>query len=160
MASELFFGGGCVDPAGCAFVLCTEQPAEMRWLTCMCVGLKYLPSSSATPSWISLWHAITRPPLLQSRVWHMEKSALHPSQNLGRSGSYRQYFMKRASLHSWAPSSVPLTIDGCTVSHAPVFVAHSKWCANWTGSSARVSTSASYDRIVFLFLTSHLPSRV
>ena len=54
------------------------------------------------------------------------------------SGGSRPYHRKRASRHSCAPSYVPFTVNGCTFSHAPVFVSRHKGCAYWTGSPARV----------------------
>ena len=39
VSSDIFVDGGWVDPAGCAFVLCTEWPAKMRGLSRTCVGL-------------------------------------------------------------------------------------------------------------------------
>ena len=88
----------------------------------------------------------------------MEKVALHLSHNLGRSGGYRKYHRKRASCYSCAPSSVPLTVDGCTVNHAPVFISRRNQRATWTGEPANVSASASYYRNKFLFLAYPLPS--
>ena len=54
----------------------------------------------------------------------------------------RTYIRKRSSQHSFVPSSVPFTIDGCTFSHAPIFVSRRKRCASWTGFPARVSARA------------------
>ena len=101
---------------------------------------------------------MTRPPFLQSRACKMEKAELHLSQNLGRSGGSMPYCSKRVSYHSCAPSSVPFTDDGFTVSHIPVFVTRRKWRATWTRAPARVSSSASSDHLVFRFCTSSLPS--
>ena len=47
-----------------------------------------------------------------------------------------------------APISVPFTVDGCTVSHAPVFFACLSWCAPSTGPLAVVDASASSARCV------------
>ena len=51
------------------------------------------------------------------------------------------YCRKRASRHSCAPSSVPLTMDGCTVSQAPVFVSRcsQRACKTVPPSSAAIS---------------------
>ena len=87
----------------------------------------------------------------------MEKAALRPSQNLGGSGGSRTYHRKRATHHYCAPSSVLLTVDDCTDSHAPVFVASSKQRTAWTGALYRASASAYSDHKVFLFLTYSLP---
>ena len=62
----------------------------------------------------------------------MVNLALQPSQYLERSRGSRPYRMKRVSCHSCAPSSVPFTVDGCTIRQAPVFVAHHRQRAPWT----------------------------
>ena len=84
------------------------------------------------------------------------------SQNLGMSGGYRPYRSKRASRHSCSPSSVPFTVDGCTISHAPVFFTRRKQRerrATWTRAPVRVvPASASSDRLSFCFRAYYLPS--
>ena len=65
---------------------------------------------------------------------------------LGRSGRSKPYCRNRASGHSCAPSSVPFTVDGCTIINAPVFVAFRKWHVSWTGIPSRVYDRASYAR--------------
>ena len=87
----------------------------------------------------------------------MEKAALHPSHNLGRSRGSRQYHRKRVFLHSYSPSYVPFIVDGCTASHAPVLVTHRKRHTTWTGAPTMVSVSASSDSLEFRFRTSFLP---
>ena len=52
---------------------------------------------------------------------------------MGRSGGSRPYRRAREYLHSCAPSSAPFTVDGCTFSQAPVFVARRIRCTPWTG---------------------------
>ena len=88
----------------------------------------------------------------------MDKAALQPSPNLGRSGGSRQYLRKRSSRLSCAHSSVPFTVNVCTVSHAPVFTNYLKGNVTWTRAYGRVSTSASSDHLAFRFLISSLPS--
>ena len=158
VASKLFFVGGCVNPDGCAFVFCTAQPVNMRRLLHTCVGVKSLPTRYVTLPQSTLWCAVTRPPLLQSRAWHMEKVVLQPSHNLDKSGGSRPYHRKRASRHSCAASSVSLTVDDCTVSHDPVFISRHKWRETWNGAPSRFFASSSSDRKVFLFLTYSIPS--
>ena len=77
---------------------------------------------------------------------------------MGRSGGSRTYHRKRASHHSCAPSSVPFTVDGCTVSQAPVFVARRRRCVPWTGAAAMVKVRASSDRCALRFRTTVRPS--
>ena len=72
----------------------------------------------------------------------MVNLALQPSQYLGRSGGSKPYCRKRASRHSCDPISVPFTVDGCTASQDPVFVAHRSRRASWTGSLTMVSARA------------------
>ena len=88
----------------------------------------------------------------------MEKAEFQLSQNLGGSGGSRSYRRKRASHHSYAPSSVPLTVDVCTVSHAPVFFPRRKQHVTWTEQLSRVSANDSSDLVLLLFPTSSLPS--
>ena len=88
----------------------------------------------------------------------MENTELHPSQNLGRSRGSRPYRRKRASRHSYSSNSIPFTIDGCTVSRAPVFVTCVKRYATWTGAPVRVSASAFSKGLTFRFRTYPLPS--
>ena len=95
-----------LDPASFEFGLFTAQPAKMRGSLRTRVGVKDFTESSTTPSQSSLQRTVTRPPRLKSRAWHMEKLALQLSQYLGRSGGSRKYLRKRASRHSYAPSSV------------------------------------------------------
>ena len=80
----------------------------------------------------------------------MEKAVLQPSQNLGRSGGSRTYHRKRASSNSCATIYVPLTVDGCTIGHSPIFAACRKRRMAWTGSPSRVSASAFSEQMVFL----------
>ena len=144
-------------PAGWSFGCWKAQPANMRGLSRMCVVIQALPARSATPSWRSLWCAVTRPPLFKSRAWHIEKVELQPSHNMGRSVGYRTYHRKRAPCHSCAPSYIPLTVDCCNVIHYPVFVTCHKWIETWTGAPARVSSSAAPNLITFRFRNSPLP---
>ena len=137
-------GDLALDLVGFAFVLFTAQREKMRVLLRTWVGMKDFLASSATPSRSSLWRAVTRPPQFQSRIWHMEKLALYLSQYWGRSRGSRPYRRKRASRHSCASSSVLFSVDGCTVSHAPVFVTLRTRHTSWTGAPARVSSSAYY----------------
>ena len=130
-------------PAGLAFSLFTAWPAKMRRSLRTCEGVKAFPVRSVTPSRSSLWRAVTMSPLLQSRVWQIFNLALQTSQYVWRSGRSRPYLRKRVSRHSWAPSSVPFTVDGCTVSQAPVFVARCSRHVLWTEAPASVATSAS-----------------
>ena len=78
---------------------------------------------------------------------------------MGRSGGSRPYHRNRASLHSWTPSSVPLTVDGCTVSQAPVFVAPHRRRAFKTGGPSSAAVRASSARICPRLLTSVQSSR-
>ena len=89
----------------------------------------------------------------------MEKVALHPLQYLRRSGVSRPYCRKREYRHSCAPCSVQFTVGGCTISHAPVFVAYSKRCGPSTGDPARVSAVAFYALRALRFHTYDIPSR-
>ena len=157
VASGFFFDDGSVDPAVCAFGCWTSRPSKMRESSRTCVGVKVFPARSATPSYISLLHAVNRLSFLKSRSWYMEKAALQPLQNLGRSGGSRPYCRKRSSIHSCAPSYVPFTVYGCTISHAPIFFPRRNRRATWTGSLVRVSASASSNRFAFRLLTSSLP---
>ena len=86
----------------------------------------------------------------------MDKAELQPSHNFGRSGSSRPYHRKKESRHSCAPSSIPFTLDGCTVIHAPIFVTRHKRHAIWTGATAKVSISASSNPLAFRFLAPSL----
>ena len=104
------------------FDLCTAWPVKKRGSSRMYMGVNALPAKSATLSRSFLWRTLIRSPFLKSRAWHMDKAALQPSHNLGRSGGSIPYFRKRASCHFCAPSSVPFIFDGCTLSHDPVFV--------------------------------------
>ena len=79
----------------------------------------------------------------------MENMAFQPSKNLGRSVGSSPYLRKRESRHSRAPNSIPFTVDGCTSRHDPVFVTPCKRRATWTGSTTRVSASASSDLLFF-----------
>ena len=103
---------------------------------------------------------MTRPPFLQSRACQMEKAELQPSQNLGGPGGLMPYRRKRVFCHSCAPSSVPFTVNGFTVSHIPVFVARRKWRENCTSAPSRVSASASSDHLALHFRNSSLPSLI
>ena len=87
----------------------------------------------------------------------MEKAVFQTSHNLVRSGGYSIKHRKRSSLHFCTPISVTFIVDDCTVSHARVFVTRRKWRATWTGALARVSCSASSDRLAFCFRNSSLP---
>ena len=71
----------------------------------------------------------------------------------------RPYRRKRASCHSCDPSSVPFTVDGFTVSQAPLFVARCsrRACRTGTPSSAAVSVSSACHCL--LRLTAVRPSR-
>ena len=126
----------------------------------MCMGVKAFPYRSATPSQSSLWRALTRPPFLQSRAWEINNAEFQPSQNLGSYGGSRTYFRKRAYHHSCAPSSVPFTVDSCTVSHSPIFFTCQKQLATWTRAPARVSAIASSYRLAFRFRTYSLLSLI
>ena len=88
----------------------------------------------------------------------MDKVVLQSSQNLGSSGVSRPYHRKKASCHSFTPSSVLFTVNGCTVRHAPVFFTCHKLCANWAGSLFRVPINAFSGCLAFCFHTSSLPS--
>ena len=145
-------------PDSLDFGLFTEQPEKMRGYSRTWEGVKALPDRSATPSRSSLWRAVTRPPLLQLRAWQIVNLALQLSQYFGRSGGYRPYLRKRVSRHSCAPISVPFTVDSCTVSQAPVFVARCSQRALWTGASVSVSASASSARCVLRRQTAVWPS--
>ena len=90
----------------------------------------------------------------------MEKASLQTSLNLGRSRVSRPYCRKRASHHSCVPSSVPFTVEGCTISHSLVFVTRLNRRATLTRALARVSTSASSDLLTFRFHTSSLHSLI
>ena len=79
----------------------------------------------------------------------MENRALQPSQYFGRSWVSRPYRRKATSRHSCAPSSVPFTVDGCTISQAPVFVARHNRRVTTSGSPAMVVSS---DAIAFATL--------
>ena len=70
----------------------------------------------------------------------------------------RIYIRKRAYRHSCAPSFIPFTADGCTGSHAPVFVAHHSQRAHWTGDPAKVSARASSASKTPRFRTAVFPS--
>ena len=82
---------------------------------------------------------------------------LQLSHSLGRYGGSRPYHRKRASHHSFKPSSVPFTVDGCTVIHAPVFVTCRKQCATEAGAPVKVSYSVASDCNTFLLHTPPLP---
>ena len=85
--------------------------------------------------------------------------SFQPLQYLGRSGGSRPYRKKRASRHSCTPSSVPFTVDGCTVSQAPVFVARRIPRALSTGGPASVAVSASSACCWLCLKTAVRPSR-
>ena len=89
----------------------------------------------------------------------MENLDWQPLQCVGRSGGSMPYHRKRASLHSCAPRSVPLTVDGCTVIQAPVFVARRSWRACNTGDPSSAAVSASYACFYPLCRNSVRPSR-
>ena len=74
----------------------------------------------------------------------MQNLAWQPLQCVGRSGGWRPYRRKKTLRHSCAPSSFPLTVDGCTVSQAPIFVARRSWraCNTRNPSSAAVRASS------------------
>ena len=95
--------------------------------------MKDFPARSLTLSQNSSWHDMTRSPFLQSRACNIEKLVLHPSHSLGSSGGSMPYLRNRASHHSCSPSSMPFTVDGCIVSHAPVFVTRRKRHATEVG---------------------------
>ena len=77
---------------------------------------------------------------------------------MGRSGGSRPYHRKREYRHSCAPSSVPFTVDGCTVRHAHVFITRCKRREIWIGAPISVSSSASSNRLALLFHTYSIPS--
>ena len=83
---------------------------------------------------------------IKNRAWH-------PSQYLGRSGGSRPHHRKRALRHSWPPRSVLLTVEGSTVSQAPVFVAHCILHACNTGGPSSAAVSASSARLFPRILT-------
>ena len=118
--------------ASFAFDLFTEKLAKTRRSLRTWVCVKAFQARSAIPSKISLYRSVKRPPRLQSREWYIEKFALQPSQYFGMSGGSRPYRRKRSSCHPFAPIPVPFTVDGCTFSHAPVFIACRKQRAPWT----------------------------
>ena len=150
--------GVVLDLAGFAFVLFMAQPPNMRGSLRTWVGVKALPYRSTIryrdhcdASWqgypsCSQGHEIWR-------NWCCSRHSIW-----GGLWGPRPYRNKRASLHSCAPSSVPFTVDGCTVSHAPVFVDLRKRRASWTEPSARVSSRASSSRRTLQFCTSALTS--
>ena len=74
-----------------------------------------------------------RRPFFQSKAWHIEKVALYPSHSVGRSGGSSLYCRKRSSQNSCVPSSMPFTVDGCTISHVLVFVTRHKQCETDVG---------------------------
>ena len=119
-------------PANIYFSLFMERLARMRELLLMCKGVEAFPARSATPSRSLLSSAETRPPLLQSRAWQIMNLKFQPSLYVRRSEGAIPYHRKRASPHSCAPSSVPFTVDSCTVSQAPVFVFCRSRHALWT----------------------------
>ena len=80
----------------------------------------------------------------------MENLAWKQSQCVGRSRGLRPYRRNRASRHSCAPSFVPLTVDGCTVSQAPVFVARCSLRACKTGPPYSAAVRASIGIILKL----------
>ena len=82
---------------------------------------------------------------------------MKPSQNLVRSGGFRPYHRKRESIHYRTPSFVLFTVDGCNISHDPVFFTRHKRRDNWAGALTRVSYSASSDRLAFRLCNSSLP---
>ena len=77
---------------------------------------------------------------------------------MGRSGGSRPYHRKRSSCHSYAPSSVPFNLDGCTVRQELVFVARYSHCAPWNASPEMVAIRASSARWALCFLTAVRPS--
>ena len=147
-----------LDPAGLGFVLLMAQSEYIKGLLRTWAGVKALPARSATPSRSSLWRAVTRPPFLQSRAWLMVNLASHPSQCDGRSGGSSPYRRKRASRHSWSPRSVPVTVDGSTMSQAPVFAARRILCACWTGGPSSAAVNAASARCFPLCRTASRPS--
>ena len=62
-------------------------------------------------------------------------------------------------LHSCVPRSFPLTVDGCTVSQAPFFVAHHSGYACKTGEPSSAAVRASSARCCPRRLTTVQPSR-
>ena len=70
----------------------------------------------------------------------------------------RPYRRKRSSHHSCTPSSVPFTVDGCAVNHAPVFFTCRKRRASWTVEPVRISNRSSSARRTLRFCTSNIPS--
>ena len=95
MASSFCVDVVVLDLGGFVIVLFMAKSTKMRGLLRMQVGVRALPSGSMTLSRSSLWFAVTRPTLLQSRAWKMEKIALQLSYILGRSGGSRPYSRKR-----------------------------------------------------------------
>ena len=70
---------------------------------------------------------------------------------MGRYGGSRQYLRKSAYHHSCVPSSVPFTVEGCTVSQVLVLFVRRSQCAPWTGAPAMVSARASSARWTLRF---------
>ena len=130
----LFLDGEGVVPAGLAFVLCMARPANMRGSSRTCVGVKYFPERDATLSRGSLWRAVNRSPFLQLMAWKMDNAALQTSQNLVGTGALGHICRNRASRYSCAPSSVSFTVNGCNISHDPVFVTRRKRQGHSSGS--------------------------
>ena len=89
VAYSFFVGDVVLDVSGFSVVLFTDQPAKMRGSLRTWVGVEDSRDRSATPSWSSLWRAVARPPLMQSRAWKMEKATLQLYQSLGRSRGSR-----------------------------------------------------------------------
>ena len=89
----------------------------------------------------------------------MENLYRQPFQCVGRSGGSSPYCRKRASRHSCALSSVPLPVEGCTVSQVLIFVARCGWRACKTGAPYSTAVRDSSARLLPLFLTTVRPSQ-
>ena len=140
--------------------LCSLHPAtyvKRRGSLWLCVGVKNFPEVYTTSSRSLLWRAMKRPPFFKPRTWKIEKVALQPLQILCRSWGFRPYRRKRKSQHSYAPSSMPFTVDGCTINHTPFFVNLRKRCVTWPGAPAMVSSSAFSTCMKFWFRTPPAP---
>ena len=126
------------------FPSCTARPIWMRGLLHIYDGVKAFHARSATPSRSSLWCVMTRPPLLQSNMWHIDSAPLKQSKWGERYWGSMPYHWNKALHHSWSQILVPFNADGNTVIYTPFLVPHlSQWSFR-SGVVVTASSSAAY----------------
>jgi hypothetical protein len=112
-------------------------------------GTKAFEARLLSSSWISLWRKITSSPFLQLRACCTLDFCEQPSHCEGRPGGVLAYLSRRASRNSWEESSVPLMVDGITVSQIlvdlPLRIVLCSLQGNWAAIAPRLDSAVAVE---------------